>query len=105
LIAAQHLRPVQVVPLLFPPALMFSTYMNLNGYKKDAAGTTAAWSGLYMLLARRRKQRLVNKFTVRGVVRGATIGVCAVNVLAGGFTYAISKRSVKEAVDGEAPWQ
>jgi len=42
--------------MLFPPILLFSSYMNVNGYKTDAAGLAAAWSGLYMILARRRKQ-------------------------------------------------
>ncbi|KAL1636423.1 hypothetical protein SLS58_009776 [Diplodia intermedia] len=56
LITAQHMRPFQPLPMLFPPVLLLSSYLNLNGYKKDAAGMTAAWSGLYVLLARRRKQ-------------------------------------------------
>ena len=56
LIAAQHLRPVQPLPLLFAPVLLFTSYMNLRGYKTDAAGASAAWAGLYMLLASRRTQ-------------------------------------------------
>lgn len=42
--------------MMFPPVLLFSTYLNLSGYKTDAAGITAAWSGLYALLAMRRSQ-------------------------------------------------
>lgn len=41
--------------MMFPPVLLFSSYLNLSGYQKDAAGITAAWSGLYALLAMRRK--------------------------------------------------
>ena len=56
LVAAQHLQPFQPLPLLFVPAFIFSSYTNVAGHKVDAAGTSAAWSGLYMLLALRRKQ-------------------------------------------------
>jgi hypothetical protein len=42
--------------MLFPPILLFSSYLNLSNYKTDAAGITAAWSGLYALLAIRRSQ-------------------------------------------------
>jgi len=96
LIAAQHLRPPQFLPLLFPPALLFSSYLNIYDYKIDAAGTSAAWSGLYILLARRRKPPFMQKFSPRGIVRGSTMGLCVAQVLAGGFVYAIGKRS-KEA--------
>jgi hypothetical protein len=72
--------------------LLLSTYLNLNGYKTDAAGIGAAWSGLYLVLASRRKQPLRRKWGVRGVVRGATIGMCVANLLGGGFVYAIGKR-------------
>ncbi|MCJ1379399.1 hypothetical protein MMC17_002500 [Xylographa soralifera] len=93
LIAAQHARPPQFLPLLFPPALLFSTYLNINEYKIDAAGTSAAWSALYLLLARRRKQPLMQKWGTRGIVRGATMGLCVANLLGGGFVYAIGKRT------------
>lgn len=56
LVTAQHFRPFQAVPMLFPPVLLFSSYLNLSGYKTDAAGISAAWSGLYALLAMRRSQ-------------------------------------------------
>ena len=56
LITAQHMRPFQPLPMIFPPILLFSSYLNINSYKIDAAGVTAAWSGLYLLLASRRKQ-------------------------------------------------
>ena len=77
---------------MFAPMLLFSTYMNLNGYTKDAAGTTAAWSGLYLVLARRRKQPFMQKWKARGLIRGGTLGLCLVNVLGGGFVYALTSR-------------
>ena len=42
--------------MIFPPVLLLSSYLNINGFKTDAAGISAAWSGLYLLLAMRRKQ-------------------------------------------------
>ena len=42
--------------MMFAPMLLFSSYLNLSDYKTDAAGITAAWSGLYGLLAMRRSQ-------------------------------------------------
>lgn len=92
LIAAQHARPPQFIPLLFPPVLLFSAYLNLNDYVTDSAGITAAWSGLYLLMARRRKQPFVSKWSARGVVRGATMGTCLANLLAGGMVYAFGGR-------------
>lgn len=96
LITAQHLRPFQTLPMLFPPILLFSSYLNLNDYKKDAAGLTSAWSAAYLVLARRRRQGLSSKFGARGIVRGATIALCLVNVVSGGLVYAFGKREEKE---------
>lgn len=103
LITALHARPFQPLPMLFPPVLLLSTYLNLNSYEVDSAGITAAWSGLYLILARRRTAagagftgRLANRFGARGLTRGATMGVAAVNVLAGGMTYAFGKRKTTE---------
>ncbi|KAH8701475.1 hypothetical protein GQ44DRAFT_693281 [Phaeosphaeriaceae sp. PMI808] len=95
-ITAQHARPFQPLPMLFPPLLLFSSYLNLCDYKTDAAGITAAWSGLYALLAVRRKQGLKNKFTVRGAVRGASLGLCAANVVGCSLAYTFRKREKKE---------
>jgi hypothetical protein len=78
--------------MLFPPVLLLSTYLNIYEYKVDAAGISAAWSGLYILLARRRKQALGAKFGTRGLIRGATMGLCAANLVAGGLFYAVGKR-------------
>ena len=40
LVTAQHFRPFQAMPMIFPPVLLFSSYLNLSGYKTDAAGIT-----------------------------------------------------------------
>ena len=92
LIAAQHARPPQFIPLLFPPALLFSSYLNINGFTVDAAGTSAAWSALYLVLARRRKQPFMQKWGTRGITRGATLGLCVANTFGGGLYYALGKR-------------
>ena len=64
LISAQHLKPFQPLPMMFPPILLFSSYLNLSDYKTDSAGITAAWSGLYALLALRRKNVSSNPVAV-----------------------------------------
>ncbi|EDU46931.1 hypothetical protein PtrSN002B_004380 [Pyrenophora tritici-repentis] len=96
LITAQHARPFQVFPMMFPPVLLFSSYLNLSNYKTDSAGITAAWSGLYALLAMRRRQGIRNKLTVRGVVRGSSLALCAVNVVGCGLAYTFGKREKEE---------
>jgi len=91
LIAAQALRPVNYVSLLFPPVLLASSYMNVLDYKDEAAGVSSAWSALYLILARRRKQPFMQKWGVRGIIRGATLGLCAANLVGGGFVYGVSR--------------
>jgi len=98
-VTALHARPFQPLPMIFPPVLLLSTYLNLNGYAVDAAGITAAWSGLYLLLARRRKvaganfsAKMGSKFGARGLTRGAAMVLAGVNVVGGGITYAFGKR-------------
>jgi hypothetical protein len=54
-IFALHARPMQPLPLLFSPALLFASYVSAAGFKKDGAAMTASWSALYMILAMRRK--------------------------------------------------
>jgi hypothetical protein len=86
--------------MLFPPALLFSTYLNLASYTTDSAGLTAAWSGLYLLLARSRKvtgssfssRMSSSKFGARGLTRGAAMALASVNVVGGGLTYAFGNR-------------
>jgi hypothetical protein len=83
--------------MLFPPILLFSSYLNVQGYKHDAAGLTSAWSAAYLVLARRRKQGFGSKWGARGLVRGATMGLCLVNVVSGGLVYAFGKREERGA--------
>ena len=42
----------------------------------------------------------MKKFGTRGIIRGTTLGLCAVNMVAGGLVYATGKREDEE--DGEA---
>ncbi|GKZ32147.1 hypothetical protein AbraIFM66950_001314 [Aspergillus brasiliensis] len=96
LITAQHARPFQPLPMLFPPVLLFTSYANIQGFKTDTAGISAAWSGLYLLLAGRRKQPFMKKWGARGIVRGATMGLCLVNMVSGGLAYTLGKREDEE---------
>jgi hypothetical protein len=97
LITALHFRPLQPLPFVFAPLLLFSSYLNVAGFRIDSAGMTAAWSGLYVLLAaRRRPASLRNKISARGVVRGAAMGLGTVNALAGGWAYATGNRKEEE---------
>ncbi|KAI1923418.1 hypothetical protein LOZ58_004715 [Ophidiomyces ophidiicola] len=95
-VTALHMRPFQPLPMVFPPVLLFTSYINLLGYKEDAAGISAAWSGLYLLLAGRRRQALKNKFTVRGAVRGTAIGIGLVNLVSGGLVYISGKKTAEK---------
>ncbi|KAL2002010.1 hypothetical protein VTN02DRAFT_796 [Thermoascus thermophilus] len=92
LITAQHARPFQALPMLFPPVLLFTSYANLQGFTVDSAGISAAWSGLYLLLAGRRKHPFMKKWGARGIIRGATMGLCLVNMVGGGLAYTLGKR-------------
>lgn len=92
LVFAQHARPFQTLPMLFPPILLFSSYLNVQGFKTDSAGLTSAWSAAYLVLARRRKQAFGSKFGARGLVRGATVGLCLANVAGGGLAYAFGRK-------------
>ncbi|KAL3427701.1 hypothetical protein PVAG01_01210 [Phlyctema vagabunda] len=105
LITALHARPLQKLPMAFTPVLLFSTYLNLNSFTVDSAGLTAAWSGLYLLLARRRKApgssvgaRFGSRFGARGLVRGWAMALAATNVVSCGATYALGRRSTEERV-------
>ncbi|EPE36809.1 hypothetical protein GLAREA_08972 [Glarea lozoyensis ATCC 20868] len=103
LLTALHARPFQPLPMLFPPVLLFSTYLNLNAYPVDSAGLTAAWSGLYLLLANRRRvkgnslgQRIGSKFGARGLTRGSAMVLAGVNVVGCGLAYGFGKRENSE---------
>lgn len=82
--------------MLFTPVLLFTSYANLQGFKTDTAGISAAWSGLYLLLASRRRQPLKQKFGTRGIVRGGTMALCLVNMVGGGLAYTLGKREQEE---------
>lgn len=87
-VTALHARPLQPFPLfLFTPPLLFSSYLNLAGYPTGSAGLSCAWSGLYAVLALRRRQPLRAKFSIRGGVRAAAIGLGAMNCAASGWVY------------------
>ncbi len=105
-VTALHARPFQPLPMVFPPILLFSSYLNLSNYVTESAGITAAWSGLYLLLASRRKvtgtslrRRLGSKFGARGLTRGAAMAIAGANVVCGGITYSLgtSSESSEEA--------
>lgn len=76
--------------------LLFSTYLNLQGYKIDSAGTTAAISGTYLVLAGRRRGGFFNKFGARGLIRGTTMVLCLANVVGGGLAYGFGSRSKED---------
>ena len=38
----------------------------------------------------------MNKFGARGLIRGATMGLCLVNVVGGGLAYAFGSRAKEE---------
>lgn len=85
--------------MIFPPVLLLSTYLNLSGYEADSAGITAAWSGLYLLLARRRKAAtFTSKFGARGLVRGSAMGLAAANVVGGGLAYYFGKEKKESKI-------
>lgn len=98
-ITALHFRPFQPFPMLFPPVLLFTSYLNLQDLTRESASLSATFSGLYFLMAKRRKEkvktisglsvaRLRSRFfSARGLTRGAAMGVAAINCLCGGLTY------------------
>lgn len=96
-ITALYFRPFQPFPMIFPPVLLFTSYLNLQDFTKESAGLSAAWSGLYLLMAKRRRGKSVNGlsynkmrnrfFTARSLTRGAATGLAAINCISGGLTY------------------
>ncbi|EEU44088.1 uncharacterized protein NECHADRAFT_65108 [Fusarium vanettenii 77-13-4] len=87
LVTALHARPPSLPLFIFTPPLLFSSYLNLSGYPTGSAGLTAAWSGLYALLALRRRQPFRGRFSIRGIVRGTAVGLGTANCIAGGWVY------------------
>ena len=62
---------------------------------------SSAWSGLFLLLAGRRRHPLAKKFGPRGIVRGATLGFCFANLVGGGLAYMLGKREEEEEEEEE----
>ncbi|RKF65278.1 hypothetical protein OnM2_010011 [Erysiphe neolycopersici] len=76
-ITALHFRPFQAFPMIFPPVLLFTSYLNLQDLTKESAGLSATWSGL-----------IRNRFlTARSMTTSAAIGLAAINCVCGGLTY------------------
>lgn len=96
LIFAQHARPLQLFPMVFTPLLAGSCYLNLQGYKVDSAGTTAALSGAYLVIAGRRRLGFMNKFGARGIIRGATMALCLANMVGGSLAYGFGSRAKED---------
>lgn len=42
-------------------------------------------------------QKIYSKFGARGIVRGATLGLCAANLVGGGLAYVFGKREEEES--------
>jgi hypothetical protein len=83
--------------MLCTPLLVFSSYLNVAGFRIDSAGLTAAWSGLYVLwIARRRPSGLRRKFTARGLVRRSAMGLGIANCVAGGWVYGTGNRKEED---------
>ena len=97
LIIPLHARPLQALPLLFAPLLAFSSYLTLAGFKIDGAGMTAAWSGICVLLAaRRRPASLRSRFSLRGGMRATAMGLGVANTIAGLYVYSTGDRKREE---------
>ncbi|KAI1825437.1 hypothetical protein F4861DRAFT_538123 [Xylaria intraflava] len=106
LVAALHSRPAQPLPLLFVPALVFSSYANLQGFKIDSAGMTMAASGTYALLALRRKPAggFRSRFlSVKGAVRGSAVVLGLTNAVAAGWVYATGNREEEKQYRKDNP--
>ena len=77
--------------------LLFASYVQVAGFTTDGAAMSAAWSGMYALLAMRRKQTWKGKFSVRGAVRGTAVGLGLANLVCGGWVWATGNRKADEA--------
>ena len=79
--------------MVFVLPLAGSSYMNVSGYETSAAGTSAAWSALFFVLARRGSNfyNFMKIWSPRGAIRGTTMGMCAVNAISGGYVWATDR--------------
>jgi hypothetical protein len=80
-------------------AFVGTSFFSLHGYKSDAGGMLAASSGLYAVMAMRRKFKIRDRFGPRGILRGVTVGLCAVNVVSGLLVYMGREKSPELEVD------
>jgi hypothetical protein len=107
LITAQSLRPTRPLGLTMSAAFIGTSFVSLHGYKSDAGGLLAASSGLYAVMAMRRKFGLRDRFGPRGILRGVTVGLCAIDVVSGLLVYVGRERGpavvekVEEVVEGK----
>jgi hypothetical protein len=93
LIGFAHLPPRQFLPLIFPPIFYSSIYLNMTGYKHDSAALTGAYSGLYLLLARRSKYNWAEYGRFQRFCGRLAVPVCLMNVVGGGLVYFTEKRT------------
>src|SRR5436190_5531124 len=97
-----HMRPVEPFRLIFAPLLLCSSYVSTAGWLIDSAGMSAALSGLYAILAWRRrppmnKKWLASRFSPRAAVRGAAIGLGALNFVSGSQIYLTGDQAAEES--------
>jgi hypothetical protein len=85
--------------LLFTNVFLATSFLSLHGYKRDSGGILAAASGTYALMAMRQKLVGRDRWGPRGWLRGITVGMCLVNVAAGGLAYALGKDTIAEEVE------
>ncbi|KAI0593356.1 hypothetical protein F4775DRAFT_578418 [Biscogniauxia sp. FL1348] len=107
LVTALHFRPLHVRPMLCVPPLVFASYANLQGFKIDGAGVAAAASGTYAVMGLRRRggpaRSLRARFSARGAVRGAAIGLALANMVADGLVYATGDRDAEARERADNP--
>ena len=82
--------------MTFPPVLLGASYLNTQGYKSEAAGLSAAWSALYLIMARRTTSvtsifKPMN-WNSRGLRRGATFAMCLAQGVCGTLAYTFGSR-------------
>lgn len=102
LITSYQLRPFRPLPMLFPPFLLFSSYLNTQGYKTDAAGLSATWSTLYLVMSRRTggitSVLKPSNWNFRGLTKGATFVMCIAQSTNGGIAYVFGSRSKERQI-------
>lgn len=78
-------------------AVRFACYAEESGmFNCATGGGLTRHPGNSMLPKLTKNQGIRNKFTVRGVVRGASLALCAVNVVGCGLAYTFGKREKED---------